>query len=129
LVVHKPDGTLVTATPGESFFSETDQVGLYTVDAPRGARSFAVNLDPLESKIAPLSLESLEQFGCRLASHAPKKLDHEQIRQMFIMELENRQKMWRWLILAAISVLIVETWLAGRTRERRPAAAAEVLTT
>jgi hypothetical protein len=129
LVVHKPDGTLVRPTPGEPFFSETDQVGLYTLDAPRGARSFAVNVDPLESKTAPLSLESLEQFGCRLASHAPKELDHEQVRQMFIMELENRQKMWRWLILAAITVLIGETWLAGRTRERRPAAAAEVLTT
>ena len=33
---------------------------------------------------------------------------------MYNMELENRQKLWRWLILAAIGVLIVETWLAGR---------------
>ena len=35
-------------------------------------------------------------------------------------ELEGRQKLWRWLILAAIGVLIVETWLAGRLGRTRP---------
>jgi len=129
LVVHKPDGAVVTATPGEAFFAETDQPGLYTVDTPDGARSFAVNLDPLESKTAPLHDTSLEQLGCHLADHAPKKLDHEQLRQMYNMELENRQKLWRWLILAAIGVLIVETWLAGRSRERRRSTGAEALIT
>ena len=34
-------------------------------------------------------------------------------------ELENRQKFWRWLILATIGVLILETWLAGRVRQPR----------
>jgi len=129
LVVHKPSGAVVTAATGAFFFSETDEPGLYTVDTPRGARSFAVNLDPLESKTSPLHVESLEQFGCRLANHSPKSLDHEQLRQMYNMELENRQKLWRWLILAAIGVLIVETWLAGRRRERRRAATAEALMT
>jgi len=129
LVVQKPTGAVVTAATGELFFSETDLPGIYTVDTPRGAWSFAVNLDPLESKTAPLHVESLEQLGCRLANHSPKSLDHEQLRQMYNMELENRQKLWRWLILAAIGVLIVETWLAGRRRDRRRAASAEVLMT
>jgi hypothetical protein len=129
LVVHKPDGSVVTAAAGAPFFSETDQPGLYTVDAARGARSFAVNLDPLESKTAPLHIETLEQRGCRLASHSPKDPDQEQLRNMYNVELENRQKLWRWLILAAIGVLIVETWLAGRARAPRPAAGAEALVT
>jgi len=129
LVVHKPDGAVITATPGEPFFAETDQPGRYTVDTPHGARSFAVNLDPMESKTVPLHVESLEQFGCRLADHSSKRLDHEQIRQMYNIELENRQKLWRWLILAAIGVLIVETWLAGRSRQRRRAAVAEAMMT
>ena len=43
-------------------------------------------------------------------------------------ELEGRQKLWRWLILAAIGVLIVETWLAGRLGRPRPTRA-EALTT
>jgi hypothetical protein len=124
LIVHKPDGAAVTAAAGAAFFSETDQAGLYVVDTPAGARSFAVNLDPLESKTAPLNVETLEQFGCRLAAHVPKAPDREQARQMYNLELENRQKLWRWLILAAIGVLIVETWLAGkRVASSRPARA------
>ena len=37
---------------------------------------------------------------------------------MYNSELENRQKLWRWLILAAIGILILETWLAGRALDR-----------
>jgi hypothetical protein len=33
-------------------------------------------------------------------------------------ELENRQKLWRWFILATVLVLLVETWLAGWTARR-----------
>jgi hypothetical protein len=36
-------------------------------------------------------------------------------------ELENRQKLWRTLLLAALTVLLLETWLAGRTARRAPA--------
>src|SRR5262249_1720382 len=96
VVVHKPDGSTVTAESGRAFFAETDQPGLYTIDTPHGPRPFAVNLDPLESKTAPLHIESLEQLGCRLASHVPKALSQEQVRVMYNVELENRQKLWRW---------------------------------
>jgi hypothetical protein len=43
-------------------------------------------------------------------------------------ELENRQKLWRWLILAAIGVLVVETWVAGRLGRSRPARAEALIT-
>jgi hypothetical protein len=101
---------------------------VFTVDTPGGARAFAVNLDPMESKTVPLHVETLEQLGCRLASHIPKNVDQEQLRQMYSAELENRQKLWRWLILAAIGVLIVETWLAGRLVRPR-SSRVEALTT
>ena len=124
-VVHKPDGTIVRLARGSTTFSETDQPGLYTIDSATDPaalpRSFVVNLDALESKTAPLHVETLEQFGCRLAnqSQARKLADQEQLRQMQNAELENRQKFWRWLILATIGVLILETWLAGRVRQPR----------
>ena len=114
-VVHKPDGTIVRLARGSTTFSETDQPGVYTIDSatdPAAAsRSFVVNLDALESKTSPLHVETLEQFGCRLANSSParKLADQEQRRQMQNAELENRQKIWRWLILATIGVLIVET--------------------
>jgi hypothetical protein len=120
-VVHKPDGTIVRLTRGSTTFTDTDQPGVYTLDTTAGARSFVVNLDALESKTAPLHVETLEQFGCRLVnrSQARTPADQEQLRQMQNAELENRQKLWRWLILSAIGVLIVETWLAGRVRQPR----------
>jgi hypothetical protein len=127
LVVHEPAGHDVTVAAGSPFFSGTEEPGIYTVETPDGARSFAVNLDPMESKTAPLGIETLEQFGCRLADHSGKRLDHDQLRQMYNIELENRQKLWRWLVLATIGILIVETWLAGRRLKQRSAARAEAV--
>jgi len=127
-VVHKPDGATVRPAQGSSSFAETDQPGVYTLDAPEGKRTFAVNLDPNESKAAPLSVETLEQLGCRLANQPPKALDREHQRQMQNAELEGRQKVWRWLIIGAVGLLIVETWLAGRL-SRPQLAHAEVLAT
>jgi hypothetical protein len=124
-VIHKPDGTIVRLARGSTTFSDTDTPGVYTIDSgvdpTAPARTFAVNLDALESKTSPLHVETLEQFGCKLAnnSQARKLADQEQLRQMQNAELENRQKFWRWLILATIGVLILETWLAGRVRQPR----------
>jgi hypothetical protein len=120
LAVVKPDGTRIELGPEGREYDDTDQPGVYRVETTRGVRRFAVNLDPLESKTAPLSLETLEQFGCRLASFGAAEADPEQLRQLQSRELEARQKLWRWVILAAIGVLIVETWLAGRSRAHRP---------
>ena len=80
-----------------------------------------MNLDPSESKTAPLDVETLEQFGCRLAK--PRRGSRPTARRRGRLqnaELEGRQKLWRPLILAAIGVLIVETWLAGRLGRTRP---------
>jgi Aerotolerance regulator N-terminal/von Willebrand factor type A domain len=129
MIVHKPDGASVTLSPQTAYFDETDQPGLYRVDTPTGALSFAVNLDPMESKTEPLHVETLEQLGARLANHSQKNVDRELLRQMYNEELENRQKLWRWLILAAIGILIVETWLAGRTLDRPRSGVAEALAT
>lgn len=118
MIVHKPDGTTVTLAPQKAIFDATDEPGLYAVDTPAGSTWFAVNLDPLESKTAPMPAEMIEQYGIRLANHSQKTVDREQRRQMYNAELENRQKLWRWLILAAIGILIVETWLAGRAIDR-----------
>ncbi|SIO41383.1 N-terminal double-transmembrane domain-containing protein [Singulisphaera sp. GP187] len=128
LVVRTPGGGTVATTPGTPLFSETDRPGLYTIETPAGAREFAVNLDPMESKTAPLNVETLEQFGCRLANHSNAAVDRDQFRQLHNAELEGRQKLWRWLILTAIGILIVETWLAGRQPAPR-SARAEVLAT
>jgi hypothetical protein len=30
------------------------------------------------------------------------------------VQIESRQKFWQWLIVAALGILVAETWLAGR---------------
>jgi hypothetical protein len=72
---------------------------------------FAVNLDPLESKTAPLPVEELERLGVPLKTSAATPRD--QRRQLLNAELENQQQLWRWLIVAALVVLIAETLMAA----------------
>jgi hypothetical protein len=35
------------------------------------------------------------------------------------VELEARQKVWRWVLLAALGGLLLETWWAGRLSRRQ----------
>ena len=66
------------------------------------------------------SLDAEEALGVVLQStHRETSQEQEQReRQMRITELESKQKMWRWLIVAAIGVLMIETWLAGSIARR-----------
>lgn len=118
--VRKPDGTAVALVAGADVFADTDQPGAYVLDTPTGPRSFAVNLDPTESLTAPLSVETLEQMGCRLTKRDSEDQHAGAERQRRNAELERSQALWRVLILVAIAVLLVETGLAGwRTRSGR----------
>ena len=112
--IRKPDGTDVPIPPGLASFGDTGEPGIYAIEsAGQKTRMVAVNLDPSESKTAPLAVETLEQFGCRMASPTREAAERESQRQMQNAELEGRQKAWRWLILATIGVLILETAVAG----------------
>ena len=50
------------------------------------------------------------------ATESPEDLRRlrERERQLQIEELEHVQKLWRWGILIAIVLLLIETWVAGR---------------
>jgi hypothetical protein len=122
LLVHKPDGSAASLLNSVESFDDTALPGVYAIEGSNQSRSFAVNLDPVESKTAPMQHEILERLGCRLADHVPTALSQSELRQMHNEELENRQQLWRWLILAAIGLLLIETLLAGRRMvSREPA--------
>jgi hypothetical protein len=112
--MHLPDGREVSLAAGAKSFDQTDQPGLYRAEAGDDELQIAVNLSAAESNTAPLELEQLEQLGVRMGSLATQADRLERIRQQRDIELENRQKIWRWLIAAALGVIIGETWLAGR---------------
>jgi Aerotolerance regulator N-terminal/von Willebrand factor type A domain len=123
LELSKPDGTRVQLQAGETRFLQTDQPGIYEVFANSGPAvpisKFAVNLDEAESRTAPLPVEELERLALPVKpSGIESAVQAQQTRKLHDADLEGRQKLWRWLIVAALVVLMVETWLAGRITRR-----------
>ena len=104
-------------------FTETDQVGIYIFGEGDDARSVAVNLAANEGRIAPMDEQRLRDLGVRLqeakASSVSKEQSAKEALQLADNEREQKQKIWKWLALAALVVLLVETWLAGR-RDANP---------
>jgi hypothetical protein len=96
-------------TPGNHVPSPTAQPGIFDV----AGRQIAVNLAADESRTAPLAVEELEQRGAKLGNETTHQADVERRRQLRTTELENRQKLWRWLIVAVLGLVIAETTLAG----------------
>ena len=114
LTIRKPDGNQVQLASGETRFTQTDQPGIYEVQTASAPVKFAVNLDAAESKTAPVPVDELERLGLPMKSiEATPALVAAKQETLHNAELEARQKLWRWLIVAALAVLLVETWLAG----------------
>jgi hypothetical protein len=119
LVIRTPDGQGLNLAVTETNFSQTTTPGIYSVVSLEPQKRFAVNLDPSESRTSPLAPDELERLGVPLSTQAPPAV-RQNARQTRLQnaELENRQKLWRTLLLAALTVLLLETWLAGRTARR-----------
>lgn len=115
ITIRKPDQSEITwdeALP----FTATDLPGIYTVLSQPEPRQFVVNMDPAESKTTPIILEELERLGLPLHADAKpaSKQSENKRRQLVAVELEQQQKLWRWLIVAAFILLITETFVAAR---------------
>ena len=106
-----------------------DDPGLYKVawttsSGPRKSL-FSANLDPLESRTSPLELDELAAIGIPLAKAASEEPSDDEKRQLQSRELEASQRVWQWLILGGLLLLLLETWLAGRTAESQGLATKE----
>lgn len=119
-VVIRPDGGEFLVPDGASTFTATDEPGIYTVKTSQGERSFAVNLPSSESHTHPLEVEKLEQLHVQLGTQSTQQEEYERLRQLRDRELEGKQKLWKWLVLAALLVVGAETWLAGKRARRTP---------
>lgn len=120
-----PEGQTLAVTAG-SPAPIAGSVGHYTVKDKAGAapRLLAVNLPPDETRVMPLDSERLRELGVRLeTADAPGQATAAEKERLALAEQEGRQRAWLWLLGALLAVLVFETWLGGRIRERRPAAA------
>jgi hypothetical protein len=115
--VTDPDGAPLTISDGQSQFVATTP-GIYQLGTVPPTR-IAVNLKPSESLTAPLPEDELERLGAPMARAATDAV-HEAARRVQLQhaELEARQKLWRWLLVAVLGIALVETALAGWTTRR-----------
>ena len=125
--VRGPGGETYTLAPAATVFSQAARPGIYEAIGASGATRWAVNLDPTESRTAPLGPDELEQLGVPVAKAvAAASLTTEKKNLLQGVEAENRQKLWRWFIAATLAVLLVESVLAGWTARRAIAPSDEV---
>jgi hypothetical protein len=117
--VRNPEGKETVLTAGQRF-SATDQPGIYAGTIGQETIRFAVNLDGMESRTVPLPIEELERLGVPLkpVTETNLKKEAEKKERLHAAELEQRQKLWRWLLVGALLFLIFETALAGRLTHR-----------
>ena len=114
LSVRKPDGSTAELPADVTTFTQTDQPGVYAIPETQPPVRFAVNLDGAESRTGPMPVEELMRLGVPLAPDlAVSAKKAAQQRQLHAAELESRQKLWHRLIVAALVILMLETWLAG----------------
>lgn len=121
-VIHRPDGGEFKLPASAVTFEAADEPGIYTLEVGDRRQTFAVNVAPQESDTDPLEATALEQLGVKLGTQPSQSAEAERLRQLRDTELESRQQIWKWLVVAALCILGVETCLAGwRARHTMPA--------
>jgi len=124
--VQDPDDGQVVVTPSTSGprqiarFTATDRVGIYTVAAgTERIEMFAVNLDPRESnttKAPPAVIEGmLQRLGIDPAS--VQEVREPQDLQRTILQSRLGVELWKYLLLAALIIALVEM-IVARTSKR-----------
>ncbi len=113
--IRKPDDSVISVDAEQRTFAQTDLPGIYTVESPTQKQLFAVNLPVEECRTAPMPIEDLEKSGVSLKPFAGVAVERiEQARHhRNLAEMEYEQKVWRWVLLAVLAVLLIEIWLAG----------------
>ena len=80
-----------------------------------------MNLDESESRTEAIGEDELERFGVILGENVSTEQAIEAQRQLRDQELESQQKLWQWLLVAALGILGLETLLGGLWSRRQPA--------
>jgi len=105
-------------------FDHADRPGIYHLSENGQETALAVNVHPDESRTSALAVEDLERWGAKVGKPESAEEIAARDRRLKSAELENRQKLWRWLILGVLGLLAVETALAGRLARRTATASA-----
>ncbi|MDB6040123.1 MAG: hypothetical protein JWM99_3964 [Verrucomicrobiales bacterium] len=120
VLVSTPSGQQLSVT--NSAFNETSEPGIYQAVGGTNRFSFAVNLEPSESRTTPMGEDELERLGLpiRRLGAKPDSIRPKALAQMHASELEQHQKLWRWGLVGALLFLASEAFVAGRRPQPAP---------
>lgn len=100
-------------TPLESGKIALEEPGLYSIKGSRWNQQFSVQIPVSESRLTPLDPSVLMQYGLGTARVQSEQEIVDRLRQMKIEELEQQQKIWKWLLVVGLCILLFETLVAG----------------
>ncbi len=109
--MRKPDGAEASVAAGGKF-TATDQPGIYVANP--GELRFVVNLDPEESRTSPLAPDALAALALPVGEKQTSATAADTGIHAAATEAEQKQKLWRWLVIAAVIFLLVETAVAAK---------------
>ena len=127
LVTPEGDEIVLDAIDEPLQASEIDHPGIYQLSSGAQMKPLAFNLPASESQTDTMDRELLEQERVPLGTITTAAEKVEKERQRRDRELESRQKLWRWMLILALGILFLETWLSGylARRSSREASAAQ----
>jgi len=128
--IRRPDDSVVHLDATQRTFAQTDMLGVYTISDSTGSskpQSFAVNLPASESRTDPLTVEDLERIGVSLKTAADVTAGGggRQVQHSSFGEMESQQKLWRWIFIVTLVMLLAEVWLGGWLTRPSPASQEE----
>jgi hypothetical protein len=112
--VRTPSGRVITVGENETFFTGTSEPGIYELSIGQEVRYFAVNIDPNEAIGQAFDPQSfVDRFVNRETEPARAAMTGGS--QAVQKEMEKRQRLWRYLLIGVMVLLLGETVLANRT--------------
>ena len=130
LTLRRPDGVehlvrpLLPTFPGGTAkvqIENTTVPGVYELYAEKQhLRSFAVNVDPLESDLHIIEEDELHQFWTRygISSAAVRRLSAEENLEKAVLESRFGVELWKYFLGLALVAAIVEMLIAREKKER-----------
>jgi hypothetical protein len=105
--------------PELSLKSQITIPGIYefssSTDATQPRIRIAANVNSSESNTDTMPLDQITAFDVQVGMHSEAETEIANQRKLRDLDFESRQKLWKWLIIGAIALVIAESWLAGRT--------------
>ena len=106
------DASPITDLPTNQMSLE--KPGLYWLTEDGKPRQIAITLPASESQLDPIDLDRFQQYGVVTGKSDSANERREAARLSQVNELESRQKLWRWLLVGALAVLLIETMVAAK---------------